>query len=165
MFFLFFKNHFWHQHIKAIQNIQTILNFSKKKKISKFLGTQPQPRSLSWPSIVTPMSWVAGLVKVIQVDSFFFFLIIFMILIIIFLIFSFHIKLFALGFVIFSLFFLLHYFKSGLIKLTWSACIFVHNIFFYLAWAFFAWSFFWKSIFLSRSHVACDGLVELTGFT
>jgi hypothetical protein len=29
--FLFFKNHFWHQHIKTIQNIQTILNFSKKK--------------------------------------------------------------------------------------------------------------------------------------
>ena len=30
--FSFFKNHFWHQHIKTIQNIQTILNFSKKKK-------------------------------------------------------------------------------------------------------------------------------------
>jgi hypothetical protein len=29
--FSFFKNHFWHQHIKTIQNIQTILNFSKKK--------------------------------------------------------------------------------------------------------------------------------------
>jgi len=29
--FLFFKNYFWHQHIKTIQNIQTILNFSKKK--------------------------------------------------------------------------------------------------------------------------------------
>ena len=29
--FLIFKNHFWHQHIKTIQNIQTILNFSKKK--------------------------------------------------------------------------------------------------------------------------------------
>jgi len=26
--FLFFKNYFWHQHIKTIQNI---LNFSKKK--------------------------------------------------------------------------------------------------------------------------------------
>jgi len=35
--FLFFKNHFWHQHIKMIQNIQTILNFSNKKKI-KFFG-------------------------------------------------------------------------------------------------------------------------------
>jgi len=30
--FLFFKNHFWHQHIKTIQKIQTALNFSKKKK-------------------------------------------------------------------------------------------------------------------------------------
>ena len=27
--FSFFKNYFWHQHIKTIQNIQTILNFSK----------------------------------------------------------------------------------------------------------------------------------------
>jgi hypothetical protein len=34
--FLFFKNHFWHQHIKTIQNIQTILNFSKKKNKKKF---------------------------------------------------------------------------------------------------------------------------------
>jgi hypothetical protein len=41
--FLFFKNHFWHQHIKTIQTIQTILNFSEKKN-SNFLGTQPQPR-------------------------------------------------------------------------------------------------------------------------
>jgi hypothetical protein len=31
--FLFFKNYFWHQHIKTIQKIQTALNFSKKKKI------------------------------------------------------------------------------------------------------------------------------------
>jgi hypothetical protein len=29
--FSFFKNHFWHQHIKTIQNVQIILNFSKKK--------------------------------------------------------------------------------------------------------------------------------------
>jgi len=29
--FSFFKNYFWHQHIKTIQNVQTILNFSKKK--------------------------------------------------------------------------------------------------------------------------------------
>ena len=29
--FLFFKNYFWHQHIKTIQNIQNTLNFSKKK--------------------------------------------------------------------------------------------------------------------------------------
>jgi len=41
--FLFFKNHFWYQHIKTIQNIQTILNFSKKKN-SKFLETQTQPQ-------------------------------------------------------------------------------------------------------------------------
>jgi len=32
MFFLFFKNHFWYQHIKTIQKVQTVLNFSKKKK-------------------------------------------------------------------------------------------------------------------------------------
>ena len=30
--FLFFKNHFWYQHIKTIQKIQITLNFSKKKK-------------------------------------------------------------------------------------------------------------------------------------
>jgi len=30
-FFLFLKNYFWHQYIKTIQNIQAILNFSKKK--------------------------------------------------------------------------------------------------------------------------------------
>jgi hypothetical protein len=29
--FSFLKNYFWHQHIKTIQNIQIILNFSKKK--------------------------------------------------------------------------------------------------------------------------------------
>jgi len=29
--FLFLKNHFWHQQIKTIQNVQIILNFSKKK--------------------------------------------------------------------------------------------------------------------------------------
>ena len=29
--FLFFKNYFWHQHIKTIQNIQVILNFNKNK--------------------------------------------------------------------------------------------------------------------------------------
>jgi hypothetical protein len=31
--FLFFKNYFWYQHIKTIQNIQNILNFNKKKLI------------------------------------------------------------------------------------------------------------------------------------
>ena len=30
--FLFFKNYFWYQHIKTIQKVQTILNFSKKDK-------------------------------------------------------------------------------------------------------------------------------------
>ena len=30
--FLFFKNHFWYQHIKMIQKVQTALNFNKKKK-------------------------------------------------------------------------------------------------------------------------------------
>jgi hypothetical protein len=34
--FSFFKNYFWHQHIKTIQNVQTILNFSKKKKFKIF---------------------------------------------------------------------------------------------------------------------------------
>ena len=29
--FLFFKNYFWHQHIKTIQKVQTALNFNKKK--------------------------------------------------------------------------------------------------------------------------------------
>jgi hypothetical protein len=29
--FSFLKNHFWHQHIKTIQKVQTALNFSKKK--------------------------------------------------------------------------------------------------------------------------------------
>jgi hypothetical protein len=49
--FSFFKNYFWHQHIKTIQNVQTILNFSKKKtKIQIFLGTRPQPRSQTWSS-------------------------------------------------------------------------------------------------------------------
>jgi len=28
--FLFFKNYFWYQHIKTIQNVQIILNYSKK---------------------------------------------------------------------------------------------------------------------------------------
>jgi hypothetical protein len=35
--FSFLKNYFWHQHIKTIQNVQTILNFSTKKKL-KFFG-------------------------------------------------------------------------------------------------------------------------------
>jgi len=40
--FLFFKNYFWYQHIKTIQNIQIILNFNKKKL--KFLKTRFKPR-------------------------------------------------------------------------------------------------------------------------
>jgi hypothetical protein len=42
--FSFFKNYFWHQHIKTIQNVQIILNFSRKKN-SNFLGTRIEPRS------------------------------------------------------------------------------------------------------------------------
>jgi hypothetical protein len=38
-FFLFFKNYFWHQHIKIIQKVQTAINFSKKKK--KFWNLVP----------------------------------------------------------------------------------------------------------------------------
>jgi hypothetical protein len=34
--FLFFKNYFWHQYIKTIQNIQIILNFNNKKKFKIF---------------------------------------------------------------------------------------------------------------------------------
>jgi hypothetical protein len=49
-FFLFFKNHFWHQHIKTIQNVQTVLNFSKKKKLN-FIETQFQPHSQTLPKI------------------------------------------------------------------------------------------------------------------
>jgi hypothetical protein len=37
--FSFFKNYFWDQHIKTIQNIQAILNFSKKKKFKFFENT------------------------------------------------------------------------------------------------------------------------------
>ena len=37
--FSFFKNHFWYQHIKTIQNIQTILNFSEKKNFKFFENT------------------------------------------------------------------------------------------------------------------------------
>ena len=44
--FSFFKNYFWHQHIKTIQNVQTILNFSKKKNN---LGTRFEPRSQTLP--------------------------------------------------------------------------------------------------------------------
>jgi hypothetical protein len=43
--FFIFKNHFWHQHIKTIQKVQTALNFSKKKKNLKFGEKQVQPES------------------------------------------------------------------------------------------------------------------------
>jgi len=46
--FSFFKNPFWHQHIKTIQNVQIILNFSKKKN-SNFLGMRVEPRSQTLP--------------------------------------------------------------------------------------------------------------------
>jgi hypothetical protein len=43
--FSFFKNHFWHQHIKTIQKVQTALNFSKKKIKLKFGEKQVQPQN------------------------------------------------------------------------------------------------------------------------
>jgi hypothetical protein len=45
--FSFFKNHFWYQHIKTIQKVQTTLNFSKnkKKKNLKFGEKQVQPQN------------------------------------------------------------------------------------------------------------------------
>jgi len=42
--FLFFKNHFWYQHIKTIQKVQTALNFNKKKKILKFNEKQDKAK-------------------------------------------------------------------------------------------------------------------------
>jgi hypothetical protein len=45
--FLFFKNYFWQQHIKTIQNIQTIINFNKKNL--NFLETRVEPRSQTLP--------------------------------------------------------------------------------------------------------------------
>jgi hypothetical protein len=47
--FLFFKNHFWHQHIKTIQKVQTALNFSKKKKNSNLEETQVQTQYQTFP--------------------------------------------------------------------------------------------------------------------
>jgi len=46
--FLFFKNHFLHQHIKTIQKVQTALNFSKKKKfkIRSKAGSTAEPNRL-----------------------------------------------------------------------------------------------------------------------
>jgi hypothetical protein len=48
--FLFFKNHFWYQHIKTIQKVQTALNFSKKKKKNlKFTEKQVEQQSQTLP--------------------------------------------------------------------------------------------------------------------
>jgi len=45
--FLFFKNHFWYQHIKTIQKVQTTLNFNKKKfKFKGNTGTNAVPNVL-----------------------------------------------------------------------------------------------------------------------
>jgi len=49
IFFLFFKNYFWHQHIKTIQKIQTALNFSKKKL--KFSEKQVESQSQTLPRL------------------------------------------------------------------------------------------------------------------
>jgi hypothetical protein len=43
--FSFFKNHFWHQHIKTIQTIQTILNFNKNKKKIQIFWERSRSRS------------------------------------------------------------------------------------------------------------------------
>jgi len=54
--FLFFKNHFWHQHIKTIQKVQTALNFSKKKKKNSNLEeTQVQTQYQTFP--ITQRFW------------------------------------------------------------------------------------------------------------
>jgi hypothetical protein len=48
--FLFFKNHFWYQHIKMIQKVQTALNFNKKKKKNlKFTEKQVEQQSQTLP--------------------------------------------------------------------------------------------------------------------
>jgi hypothetical protein len=54
--FSFFKNYFWYQHIKTIQNVQIILNFSKKT-ILNFLVTQVEPRSQTLSKSDTIWSW------------------------------------------------------------------------------------------------------------
>jgi hypothetical protein len=78
--FLFFKNYFWHQHIKTIQNIQIIFNFNKKQKFLKFLETQPQPRFQTYvwmpldhdklfihPPCGSPYSWPVKQVMLVRV--------------------------------------------------------------------------------------------------
>jgi hypothetical protein len=79
-FFLFFKNHFLYQHIKTIQNVQTILNFSKKKNFQIFwkhrLNRVPK-RFLSLLKIMIVSSSmpspVQGILNVIPPPFFFYF--------------------------------------------------------------------------------------------
>jgi hypothetical protein len=62
--FSFFKNHFWHQHIKTIQNIQIILNFNKKK--FKFFDNAA---TATFPNIFngeTSRSWKLGVAFCVQ---------------------------------------------------------------------------------------------------
>jgi hypothetical protein len=54
--FSFFKNHFWYQHIKTIQKVQTALNFSKKKKI-KFDKTQLQTQYQTVSTCLKILDW------------------------------------------------------------------------------------------------------------
>ena len=67
--FLFFKNHFWYQHIKTIQKVQTALNFSKKKKL-KFAEKQVEQQSQTLPSCgngpIVGWKWPSGYLGVIS---------------------------------------------------------------------------------------------------
>jgi len=66
--FLFFKNYFWHQHIKTIQNIQTIFNFNKKTKIFKIFRNAAAAAAAfpnicvnalgSWQAVHSSSMWV-----------------------------------------------------------------------------------------------------------
>jgi hypothetical protein len=82
--FLFFKNHFWHQHIKTIQKVQTILNFSKKKfQIFWELPKEPHQKqerielcSQTFPNYLPPqasLSWHHKHSFQSSIFSFFFF--------------------------------------------------------------------------------------------
>jgi hypothetical protein len=48
--FLFFKNHFWHQHIKTIWKHKKKIHFKQKKK-SKFFGTRPNTPYMNHESL------------------------------------------------------------------------------------------------------------------
>jgi hypothetical protein len=54
--FSFFKNYFWHQHIKTIQKVQTALNFNKKKNFNLMKHSYKYniKRSLNRPDRPTP---------------------------------------------------------------------------------------------------------------